>query len=217
MIAGTFTDVPTRGDKRRHALPAHLGLGRRQVSGALIALGILVSAVPAAEATSAPAPSATSASTSYHDVELYYFHLMNCTRTGGNVRADGTCDGYGSGRFSAERAPFKLSLTVSNHVSRPYAQLLVAEGVCTHYADGDPSARLHRAGIVYHQWGENCGCRDGSDPRASVLASHLNFQSEESSNGWHWRNIKDAGLTRVGIGVWKSGSRIRLVVDFFRP
>lgn len=131
MIAGTFTDVPTRGDKRRHALPAHLGLGRRQVSGALIALGILVSAVPAAEATSAPAPSATSASTSYHDVELYYFHLMNCTRTGGNVRADGTCDGYGSGRFSAERAPFKLSLTVSNHVSRPYAQLLVAEGVCT--------------------------------------------------------------------------------------
>jgi len=187
-----------------------------RLSGAVIALGVIMTAAPVAQAAS-PETAGATATTGYHDVELYYLRLMNCTRTGGNVRSDGSCSGYGSGRYSAYRPPFTLSLWVSDQVSRPYAKLLVSRGLCTHYADGDPSYRLRRAGVTYRQWGENIGCRDGANPYLSVLASHLNFQSEESYNGWHWRNIKDPGLTRVGIGVWKSGSRIRLVVDFYRP
>jgi hypothetical protein len=36
----------------------------------------------------------------WYDVELYYLRLVNCTRTGGWVLSDGTCKGYGSGRYS---------------------------------------------------------------------------------------------------------------------
>jgi hypothetical protein len=56
-----------------------------------------------------------------------------------------------------------------------------------------------------------------SDPYKSVLASHLNFQSEKSYNGWHWRNIKNAKLKYVGIGLWKTSSRLRFTVDFYTP
>jgi uncharacterized protein YkwD len=43
------------------------------------------------------------------------------------------------------------------------------------------------------------------------------FQSERPYNGGHYRNMMDARFKQAGIGVWVSGGRVRLVVDFYTP
>jgi hypothetical protein len=150
--------------------------------------------------------------------EQWYLGLVNCTRTGGWVLSDGTCRGYGSGRYSAYVRPLSRSAGISDHVSRPYARLLAVRNLCGHWYDGDPGYRLRRAGYRSYTWGENIGCRYGyTSVRAAILASHLNFQAEKWTNGGHWRNIKNSKFTVLGIGVWKYGSRVRLVTDFYRP
>jgi hypothetical protein len=153
----------------------------------------------------------------WYSVETYYLTLVNCTRTGGWVLADGTCRGYGSGHYSRYVKPLVLSLRISDRVSRPYAKLLATRRHCSHYADHDPGYRLRRAGYTHWTWGENIGCRDGySSAKAAVLASHLVFQGEKSTNGGHWKNIKNANYVYIGIGVWRYGTRTRLVTDFYR-
>jgi hypothetical protein len=149
---------------------------------------------------------------SWAAVERYYLGLMNCTRTGGWVTSSGACSSPGGRNV----APLRLDSGISSRVSRPYARLLVTTGQCSHYADGGPDDRLRRAGYTNYTWGENIGCRDGN-PYASVLATHLFYQSERSYNGGHYRNLMDPDFSRVGIGVWKSGSRVRLVIDFYHP
>jgi uncharacterized protein YkwD len=132
------------------------------------------------------------------------------------VLSDGTCRGYGSGRYSTYVAPLRHSGGISNTVARPYARLLAIRAQCSHFLDGDPGYRLRRAGYSGYTWGENIGCRDGySYARTAVLKSHLNFQAEKSSNGGHWKNIKNSKYKWIGIGVWKYGSRVRLVTDFY--
>jgi hypothetical protein len=166
-------------------------------------------------------PSTTSLTTTtidkpWYTTERFYLGLVNCTRTGGWVLSDGTCRGYGSGHYSKYVAPITYLFGLSDKVSRPYAKLLVVHALCSHTADGDPGYRLRRAGYMRWNWGENIGCRDGySTAKAAVLASHLVFQSEKSTNGGHWRNIKNAAYHWIGIGIWRYGSRTRLVVDFY--
>jgi hypothetical protein len=166
-------------------------------------------------------PSTTSLTTTtidkpWYTTERFYLGLVNCTRTGGWVLSDGTCRGYGSGHYSKYVAPITYLFGLSDKVSRPYAKLLVVQAICSHTADGDPGYRLRRAGYMRWNWGENIGCRDGySTAKAAVLASHLVFQSEKSTNGGHWRNIKNAAYSCIGIGIWRYGSRTRLVVDFY--
>jgi uncharacterized protein YkwD len=149
---------------------------------------------------------------SWAAVERYYLRLMNCTRTGGWVTSSGSCSSPGGRNV----APLQLDAGISSRVARPYARLLATSGQCSHYADGGPDDRLRRAGYTGYNWGENIGCRNG-DPFASVLATHLFYQSERSYNGGHYRNLMDAGFSRVGIGVWRSGSTTRLVIDFYHP
>ncbi|HEX3427207.1 MAG TPA: hypothetical protein VHS36_00230 [Candidatus Limnocylindrales bacterium] len=153
----------------------------------------------------------------WYSIEVYYLSLVNCTRTGGWVMRDGTCRGYGSGRYSAYVRPLAYSYAISNRVTRPYARMLALRAVCSHFLDHDPGYRLRRAGFVAWTWGENIGCRDGySTAKAAVLWSHLMFQAEKATNGGHWRNIKNPLFTAIGIGVWRYGSRTRLVTDFYR-
>jgi len=159
-----------------------------------------------------PAPAAALTAT-WHDVELYYLELLNCTRTGGWVRKDGTCKGYGSGTYSAYRRPLKLSAGISD-VARRWARKIATEGACRH---GDPGRRLRRAGFDGSTWGENIGCYDLRSAYKSVLASHRAFQKEKRTHGGHWKNIKNKRFRYVGIGVWKANGHTRLVVDFYRP
>jgi hypothetical protein len=153
----------------------------------------------------------------WYTVEQFYVGLANCTRTGGWVLSDGTCRGYGSGRYSRYVAPFRWTPYISDYDSRPYAKLLATRGLCTHYADGDPGYRLRRINEYDWAWGENIGCRDGyATTKAAVLASHLVFQSERSTNGGHWQNLKNPIFTYIGVGIWSYAGRTRLVTDFYR-
>jgi uncharacterized protein YkwD len=149
---------------------------------------------------------------SWGAVESYYLRLMNCTRTGGWVTSTGSCSSPG-GRSVA---PLRLDAGISSKVSRPYAKKLAVNNLCTHFSGGNPGDRLRRAGYTSYIWAENLGCRSGSASSA-VLGSHLFFQSEKSYLGGHYVNLMNAKYDRVGIGVWVSGGRVRLVVDFYHP
>ena len=150
---------------------------------------------------------------SWAAVETYYLGLMNCTRTGGWVTSSGTCSSPGGRNV----APLKLDRGISSNVSRPYARVLAVNNACSHFIGGNPGDRLRRAGYTSYRWAENIGCRSGGNPMAAVLASHLFFQSEKSTNGGHYVNLMNAAYDRVGIGVWVSGGRVRLVIDFYHP
>lgn len=149
---------------------------------------------------------------SWAAVERYYLKLMNCTRTGGWVTSGGSCSSPGGRNVSA----LKLDSGISSRVARPYAKLLATRGACTHFIGGNPGNRLARAGYGSYRWAENLGCRSGNASSA-VLGSHLFFQSEKPYNGGHYVNLMNPAYDRVGIGVWVSSGRVRLVVDFYHP
>ena len=149
---------------------------------------------------------------SWGAVETYYLGLMNCTRTGGWVTSTGACSSPGGRNV----APLVLSSGISSKVSRPYAKKLAVGADCSHFIGGNPGDRLRRAGYTSYRWAENIGCRSG-DARSAVLGSHLFFQAEKASGGGHYVNLMNAAYDRVGIGVWVSGGRVRLVIDFYHP
>jgi hypothetical protein len=176
----------------------------------LVAVGLIVVTLAAAT----PVSGATLAAP-WLDTEKYALYLINCNRTGGWIRTDGTCAGYGTGRYSSYVPPLSRSGAISYNVSRPWAKHLALAALCLH---GDPGARLRNNGFTSYTWGENIGCRDGySSARAAVLASHRYFQSEASYGGGHWKNIKNRNFKCVGIGVWRYNGRTRLVEDFYAP
>jgi uncharacterized protein YkwD len=147
---------------------------------------------------------------SWRAVETYYLRLMNCTRQGGWITSGGGCSSPGGRGVSALR----LDTGISSRVSRPYAKLLATSGACSHFIGGNPGNRLSRAGYHSYRWAENIGCRSGN-PSSAVLGSHLFFQSERPYGGGHYVNLMNAAYDRVGIGVWVSSGRVRLVVDFY--
>jgi uncharacterized protein YkwD len=196
-----------------------VALGARAVGGATIAapargtfktIAGPGAANPATPATSSGTGGSAVGGGSWAAVETYYLGLMNCTRTGGWVTSTGACSSPGGRNV----APLKLDSGISSKVSRPYAKKLAVNNECSHFIGGNPGTRLRAAGYVSYRWAENIGCRSGS-VRAAVLASHLFFQSEKSSGGGHYVNLMNAAYDRVGIGVWVSGGRVRLVVDFY--
>jgi hypothetical protein len=218
---------PTTGAHRASSRIGQRARTRRRIVLGLAVAGSLLGSLAAAPGVGAATTTRTAPSSSvalatttldkpWFSVERFYLGLVNCTRTGGWVLSDGTCRGYGSGHYSAYVAPIAYSYGLSDKVSRPYAKLLVTRALCSHTADGDPGHRLRRAGFTRWNWGENIGCRDGySTAKAAVLASHLKFQAEKSTNGGHWRNLKNPAYHWIGIGIWRSSTRTRLVVDFY--
>lgn len=209
-----------------HAASSHSGPTRRGFVGLAIAAAVLASvwAAPGVAAfTAVAAPSGTPVALAtttvdkpWYTVERFYLGLVNCTRTGGWVLSDGTCRGYGSGRYSAYVAPLTYSFGLSDRVSRPYAKVLAVKNLCSHFVGGSPSDRLRRAGYYRYTWAENLGCRDGyATAKAAVLATHLKFQAEKATGGGHWKNIKNPSYRTIGIGVWRYGTRTRLVTDFY--
>jgi uncharacterized protein YkwD len=191
----------------------------RSLAGAALLLPAHATFTTTAKPSIAPArPKAPSPTTtavgggSWAGVETYYLGLMNCTRTGGWVTSTGKCSSPGGRNV----APLKLDKGISSKVSRPYARKLAIGADCSHFIGGNPGDRLRRAGYTSYRWAENLGCRSGN-PYAAVLGSHLYFQSEKSYNGGHYVNLMNAKYDRVGIGVWVSGGRVRLVIDFYHP
>ena len=138
--------------------------------------------------------------------------LFRSTRTGGLVTSTGACSSPGGRNV----APLRLDSGISSKVSRPYAKKLAVNGWCDHFIGGNPGDRLRAADYTSYRWAENLGCRSGN-PYSAVLGSHLFFQSEKPYNGGHYVNLMNSAYDRVGIGVWVSGGRVRLVVDFYHP
>ena len=161
---------------------------------------------------SAPA----SAATRYPRLERLALSLMNCTRTGGWVKVDGTCKGRGSGRFSKYVKPIPLSDGISDRVAYPYAARLARADACMHTLAGSSiDGRFAVGGYRGSTNGESIGCSGGYTARKMVIRTHRMMQSEKSYNGWHWRNMKDPDWRRVGIGVAKVGIESRVVYDFY--
>ncbi len=198
-----------------------LSVGSAAISRAGLAIGAPASATftsanrpvtPKAPTTSSSSAPKSIGGSTWAAVEAYYLKLMNCTRQGGIVTSSGSCSSPG-GR---DVAALWQDTGITSAVARPYAKRLAVNNLCTHFSGGDPGDRLRAAGYTSFTWAENIGCRSG-DPSAAVLGSHLFFQSEASYSGGHYVNLMNAAYDRVGIGVWVSGGRVRLVVDFYRP
>lgn len=170
------------------------------------------SSVSTSSSGSAASSGSSVGSSTWSAVEAYYLKLMNCTRQGGLVTSSGSCSSPGGRSVAA----LLQDAGITARVSRPYAKKLAVNNVCTHFSGGTPGTRLAAAGYTNYTWAENIGCRTG-DPYAAVLGSHLFFQSERSYNGGHYVNLMNADYDRVGIGVWVSSGRVRLVVDFYHP
>jgi uncharacterized protein YkwD len=198
-----------------------VGAGATSRAGVPIVAASSIAFTTAPKPAPKPAPRTTPSSgggggsiggSTWAAVETYYLGLMNCTRTGGWVTSSGSCSSPG-GR---DVAALWQDAGITADVSRPYAKKLAVNNLCTHFSGGNPGDRLRAAGYTSYIWAENLGCRSG-DPYAAVLGSHLFFQSEQSYNGGHYVNLMNAKYDRVGLGVWVSGGRVRLVVDFYHP
>jgi uncharacterized protein YkwD len=200
----------------KKALPATSTVSMSVDTGATAAggapLGVAGRATFRTRSGPAPAFAATHdiAGEASASVETYYLGLMNCTRTGGWVTSTGACSSPGGRNV----APLRLDTGISSKVTRPYARKIAIGNECSHFIGGNPGDRLRAAGYSSYRWAENIGCRSGN-PRAAVLASHLFFQNEKSTNGGHYVNLMNPAYDRVGIGVWVSGGRVRLVIDFY--
>jgi len=151
------------------------------------------------------------------DLERFALKLLNCNRTGGKIRRNGTCKAYGKGRFSAFRKPLERHRPIGTRVAWPWVRTMIVENECKHVLDGYPgvSQRYANAGYAGAAWGENIGCTWGYTPRDMVIWVSRAFQAEKSDNGGHWRNLKSKSFKSVGIAVAVSGNRASIVFDFY--
>ena len=152
------------------------------------------------------------------EAERLGLRLLNCTRTGGWVRVDGTCKGRATGTYSPYLRPLRLHDGISSLVAFGWASELVKAKVCGHVIPGQPDlqVRLASAGFLDASFGENVGCWwSDMPPRDVVIAVHRLMQAEKAYDGGHWRNMKNPGYRSVGIGVATVAGRTTVVFDFY--
>ena len=104
---------------------------------------------------------------------------------------------------------------ISTRVSRPFAKFMADRGILNHFANGTPGQRLARAGYTSYQWAENIG--SPSSVMAGMVAVEIFYQNEAPCRCEHYKNLMDPAFDRAGIGVWVSGGRVRVVIDFYHP
>jgi hypothetical protein len=200
----------------READPAAMSTSRRRLRPARqLSLTVGLAALLAMTASSV---SAAEAPQRHEAAERLGLRLLNCTRTGGWVRADGSCRGYRSGRFSARLPALRLHETLSRRVAFRWSAEMVSEQVCAHSIEGRPDLgrRFSSAGFGHHTYGENIGCGwGGTSARDMVIRTHLAMQAEKRDGGGHWRNMKNRSYRSVGIGVASMGGWTAIAYDFY--
>jgi hypothetical protein len=152
------------------------------------------------------------------EAELLALRLLNCTRTGGWVRVDGTCKGRATGTYSPYLRPLRLHEGISSLVAFGWASELLKAKVCGHVIPGQPvlQVRLASAGYVDASFAENVGCWwSDKPPQDVVITVHRMMQAEKAYDGWHWRNMKNPRYRSVGIGVATVAGRTTVVFDFY--
>ena len=185
--------------------------------GRRIRISVALAVVMTVAATAfAAAPASAAAPHRVKNLERFALRLVNCTRTGGWVKADGTCKGYGSGRFSKYRKPLWRNRKLADEVTWPWAKRIVKANYCGHrLAGSDVDGRFQAAGFDGQHTGENVGCSNAWKAKKMIIRTHRMMQSEKSYNGWHWRQMKDKDFRSAGIAIAKKGRRTRIVVNFY--
>ena len=151
---------------------------------------------------------------SWAAVERYYLRLMNCTRTGGlvtraaiapapAVAASRRC---GSTPGSAARS---LARTPGSWPSTTCAPTSAAATRAIGCAARDTAAIAGRR--------TSAAARATRSARCSAAIASSRASAPWSPDGGHYVNLMNSAYDRVGIGVWVSGGRVRLVVDFYHP
>jgi len=187
------------------------------MSTSRVRLASIVTATALLMAVSAVGPASAATPQRHFAAEKLAMRLLNCTRTGGWVQADGICVGRGTGQHSAYVKPLRRSKEISRRVAFRWAREMAKADVCGHVIAGKPELRQRLAskGFRHNYYGENVGCMWGGTPREMVIRTHRAFQDEKGGGGWHWRNIKNAGFKSVGVGVASIGGSTRVVYDFY--
>lgn len=161
-----------------------------------------------------PMPASATAEAKWAEAEAFEQQLIDCTRSGGWVAADGSCDRTDGGRVP-RRVALKRSTKISDELSRPYARRLAQAGYLTHFLGGSIDQRFKRIGMGGGRGGENIGYTAGRGTvKDAVLHIHRLFQAEWSYNGPHWKNLVDGRFSKIGVGVWVRDGRTYLVLDF---
>ncbi|MEA2623156.1 MAG: hypothetical protein QOH61_2066 [Chloroflexota bacterium] len=173
------------------------------VATALVVVVTAFSAVPVA-----------ALETRWPAAEQYALSLMNCTRTGGWVKKDGTCIDRGTGQHSKYRKPLLFKERLAKDISRPQARRVAKAGYLSHEIGGSKNERFARAGIKCCATGESLGHYVGN-PKAAVVMVNSFVQDEKGTGGPHWRQLKDSRFKFVGIGVWKRGNDVYVAYDFW--
>jgi hypothetical protein len=150
----------------------------------------------------------------WHDSEVYYLSLMNCTRTGGWVLSGGTCSTQTHHTLPAQ-GPLAFSEGIADNVARPYAKALADTGTLTHNLYGTTThGRMAAGGFPGGSWGENIAS-PGNPSAGGMVAVEIFFQNESWCRCAHYKNIMDSYFHRAGVGVWVSGGHTRVVIDFY--
>jgi uncharacterized protein YkwD len=153
-------------------------------------------------------------SAQWQAAEKYYLQLMNCTRTGGWVVAGGLCRSSGPHTLPPARA-LALDVGISTNVARPFAKFMADRGILNHFANGTPGQRLAAAGYTSYHWAENIG--SPSSVMNGMVAEEIFYQNEAPCACEHYKNLMNPEYDRVGIGVWVTNGRVRVVIDFYHP
>jgi hypothetical protein len=146
--------------------------------------------------------------------EVYYWRLMNCTRTGGWVTSNGSCSSVTHHTLPAQNA-LRLSAAISTSVSRPYAAYMADNGLLSHYLRGtNPHGRMCKAGFCGGGWGENIAS-PRSVGKGGMISIEIFYQNEFWCRCEHYGNIMNRYFSQAGIGVWFSKS-VRVAIDFYQ-
>ena len=155
-----------------------------------------------------------SATRPWHDSELYYMKLMNCTRTGGWVTSGGLCSTVTQHTLPA-RPAMAFNNGIADNVARPYAKALADAGVLIHtYGGTTVHQRLTAGGFPGPAWGENIASPSNSGA-GGMNSVETYFQAESWCRCSHYANIMNPYFHQAGVGVWVTGSRVRVVADFY--
>lgn len=184
--------------------------GARLFIASLFCLALMVPGLPAGAA------SGTGISSSAEDdLQEFALSLVNCTRAGGWVRSNGTCDEHPRQRYrSTRRKPLEHSERISEKVAETLAVRCAKRGRCSHTMGPGYKARFRSIGVRSYV-GEALGYGWWGNARKTIISSFRLMQSEKfKSFKWHWRYIKDPNFERVGIGIAKRGNYTVIVYDF---
>ncbi len=161
----------------------------------------------------------TQTNSPWYSSEVYYFNLVNCTRTGGWVTSSGGCSSV-THHVMPDQPKLRLDSGLSA-VARNYSKQLAERGLLTHYLDGtNPHQRLAAAGYPGGTWGENLGSPPTYNA-AGMIKVEIYFQNEyrcdfgRRCEFGHYRNIMHPYFRRVGIGVWVARGHVRVTSEFY--